>query len=1049
MKRIVLLAVLVLAACTRSEVQRDEASELMGFELKPVQEVFADGVPFAAVSKAAPEVPTAQSSEPSGRWGSTEYAVGVWSVEKRADEALAEAWETRYSKATETAFEKGDSIGVFTHTATAVPATGAHSSNMCYITQDGTTWRAANALTGPLTGTYYATAYYPHQKTVADPTAVPHTVHTDQTRATDPSTGRTGSLEASDFMASVGTQINTTGSPAVRPTVALTFAHRMAKFTVTFTVPSRVDGGTVANVKSVRFNNFVNTCQVDLSKSGAASVKNLGTNKPDITPRLTSGTLAPGNLVTYSAIVVPQTVTKGTQIVTIVCETDAGDKELTYVVPTSGSDMAFASGNKYNLTLSATSDLAFMSELNLLDGVAKSATIDIKVANGLAWTLTSNAGWITGLTPANGTGTGAVQTVTLNVAANTGSAAREGQLTLTATATGATAVYTAVQNYTSFNAPSTGVNPTAGEQTVAVTPFTTNQMWRASVPTADAWAKLAWGTNAQTHGSGTIGSTYPASGSHEGNLGAATNLHYQFGANNTNAARTTTITYQAYDFDGVAVTATKKTVAVTQAKAVLALGANTQTVAATATSATFAVTAAAGHKGVTYTPTTGTGATSVAPNTEQTIGVATAYTSGNITVNFPFNPTNAAKTIKADVEYGAGTLTHTVTQSASAFAAAAPATVAKEGATVNITITGTNGLTYSVSKKSGDAAIVLSTNPTTGTISGGTASVPVVVAANAGAARNAVFTVTCTYSGTNHPAVDVTVDQAAFGNPINPPSSSDYVKIGSLYWAKGNLIATSSTASGNNGCKVGAPTDGGLYFQFGSLIGYKGGNQSNGGTGVGIPQAPLTTNGTYWNGSGYSWGSDAMVWPTSLVGTKTTWTNTTGSNINTLSDYYFNYSVAPWETLQQDIRTFAVSVTGQASTTGTLADGRYAPLGVGDPCTYYLGDKWRLPTGPEYAALCNNQTGVGTNYAWSACNATWTGSGGNFSGSTLYFPASGNRYSSYGSFYYVATFGYCWSSSVYNATYGLNLYFGSSWVYPQYNYNRSYGFPVRCVSSAP
>lgn len=62
----------------------------------------------------------------------------------------------------------------------------------------------------------------------------------------------------------------------------------------------------------------------------------------------------------------------------------------------------------------------------------------------------------------------------------------------------------------------------------------------------------------------------------------------------------------------------------------------------------------------------------------------------------------------------------------------------------------------------------------------------------------------------------------------------------------------------------------------------------------------------------------------------------------------------------------------------------------------------------------------------------------------LFFPASGFRNISDGSFNYVGTYGYYWSS-VQNGSDGFNLIFHSSYVYPQNNSNRALGFPVRCV----
>lgn len=51
-----------------------------------------------------------------------------------------------------------------------------------------------------------------------------------------------------------------------------------------------------------------------------------------------------------------------------------------------------------------------------------------------------------------------------------------------------------------------------------------------------------------------------------------------------------------------------------------------------------------------------------------------------------------------------------------------------------------------------------------------------------------------------------------------------------------------------------------------------------------------------------------------------------------------------------------------------------------------------------------------------------------------------------GSLYLSGSYGYYWSSTVYNSNYAYNLYLDSSSVSPQDNSNRYYGYSVRCVS---
>ena len=65
---------------------------------------------------------------------------------------------------------------------------------------------------------------------------------------------------------------------------------------------------------------------------------------------------------------------------------------------------------------------------------------------------------------------------------------------------------------------------------------------------------------------------------------------------------------------------------------------------------------------------------------------------------------------------------------------------------------------------------------------------------------------------------------------------------------------------------------------------------------------------------------------------------------------------------------------------------------------------------------------------------------------SVYFPASGARYSSTGSVDYAGSFGYYWSAVPYNTNYGCYLLFNQLGMYPLNNYNRSHAFSVRPVA---
>lgn len=252
--------------------------------------------------------------------------------------------------------------------------------------------------------------------------------------------------------------------------------------------------------------------------------------------------------------------------------------------------------------------------------------------------------------------------------------------------------------------------------------------------------------------------------------------------------------------------------------------------------------------------------------------------------------------------------------------------------------------------------------------------------------------------------------------PAPPKPPVEYVTIGVLKWTVGNLVA-----DGNNSCKVGAPTDFGLYFQFGSLIGWNGGANGDG-TGKGWPSTTVQ-----------------RVWPLAMGTAQPsfTWRTNNEANISTLTDYYFNYSVAPWNTNSSDISPFAVSISG-AESTGMLSAGRYAALAVGDPCTYYLGDPWRVPTKSEYENLI--QHGTTAVIANGDVYGRWFGVNAGTPTSSVFVIASGYRDAGTGNVAPVEKLSCAWSIT-------RTCYLRSDGsIKAVWNIDNSCGFPVRCVS---
>ena len=104
------------------------------------------------------------------------------------------------------------------------------------------------------------------------------------------------------------------------------------------------------------------------------------------------------------------------------------------------------------------------------------------------------------------------------------------------------------------------------------------------------------------------------------------------------------------------------------------------------------------------------------------------------------------------------------------------------------------------------------------------------------------------------------------------------------------------------------------------------------------------------------------------------------------------------------------------------------------------GSTWRMPTKKEFQELKDQ------------CIWTWTSQGGHSgyrvtsktNGNSIFLPAAGGRFRE--SLFNVGSYGYYWSASPYTNSDGNGLYFYQSYVDPQFNDYRFFGFSVRPVS---
>ena len=182
-------------------------------------------------------------------------------------------------------------------------------------------------------------------------------------------------------------------------------------------------------------------------------------------------------------------------------------------------------------------------------------------------------------------------------------------------------------------------------------------------------------------------------------------------------------------------------------------------------------------------------------------------------------------------------------------------------------------------------------------------------------------------------------------------------------------------ADGEHGAKIGLPTDGGLYFQFGSLVG--------------------------WSATG---DPEIVVRPATCAVSELWNSSWTGPN---------NPSLDP-------------------NANDVIA-------GTGDPCRFYLGSTWRLPTNNDFVELFKNNGYPSTGpWTWDADSKLMSHTSG------LVFPSSGFRYDTDGRLGYVGTRGYCWSASVGDDGSVYRMYFGAR-LYPTNTGSSMYGYSVRCV----
>lgn len=266
-------------------------------------------------------------------------ALVMSSCSKSEDEILAPSNQMQFmaeyptTRATTTAFESGDAMGVFVSqyngdVAAPLQISGNYANNVC-STFDGTKWVNSPAIYWA-EGKFDVYAYYPYDK----PASV------DEYKfsvALDQSTAETAEAlsgyEASDFLWAKATGISKMDA------VPLTFSHKMSKVVINL-VKGEDYEGDIPTEAVVRIHNTVPAAIVDLAtgvvtKNGYESAKSITTKK------VSDGV--------YTAIVVPQRLENKLPLIEVLSH------GVSYLVE---SKFVFRSGTQHtiNLTLNNNPD---------------------------------------------------------------------------------------------------------------------------------------------------------------------------------------------------------------------------------------------------------------------------------------------------------------------------------------------------------------------------------------------------------------------------------------------------------------------------------------------------------------------------------------------------------------------------------------------------------------------------------------------------------------------------------------------------------------------
>lgn len=200
------------------------------------------------------------------------------------------------TRATETAFEANDSIGVYVTAADAALQLGGNEVNNELFTYNGSSWTSKRKVYWN-EGQHNVYAYYPHSKQVNDVVDYSFQVQEDQSTA--------WGYSHSDFLWASATDVTASASP-----VTMQFSHMLSNVVVKLEKGESFEGSLPANAE-VYLYSTVTKAIIDLATGDVAKDQYAGT-----------GTIHCRKVANdeYQAIVVPQSITSRRALVEVVVD---------------------------------------------------------------------------------------------------------------------------------------------------------------------------------------------------------------------------------------------------------------------------------------------------------------------------------------------------------------------------------------------------------------------------------------------------------------------------------------------------------------------------------------------------------------------------------------------------------------------------------------------------------------------------------------------------------------------------------------------------------